>query len=129
MNMQYSHMGLQTQFLKNAVLSYGTHIIYHRGRLKVMPAYASKGGSASLPSERQLKPSVTYLQDREISFHINPVAQRTSRVAKQLWRWISKYRPIEGLRTIQNRAFSKTVFFECFYAHIFPIFILGESNT
>ena len=114
MNMQYSHMGLQTQFLKNAVLSYGTHIIYHRGKLKVTPAYASKGGSASLHSERQLKPSIAYLQDREISFQINPVAQRTSRVAKQLSRWFNRCRPIEGLRTIQNRAISKTVFLSAF---------------
>ena len=72
-----------------SVPNQGSLISYHRGRLKVTPAYASKGGSASLHSERQLKPSVTYLTDREISFQFNPVAQRTSRVAKPLGRWIN----------------------------------------
>ena len=58
--------------------------MYHALRGIVTAALASKGGYASLLSERQLKPSVTYLSDREISFQFNPVAQRISRVAKQL---------------------------------------------
>ena len=118
MNMQYSHMGLQTQFLKNAVLSYGTHIIYHRGRLFIRPVYSTKGGAASLHSERQQKPSVTYLSDREKSFQINPVAQRISRVAKQLSRWINKHRPFLDTGKIQNKAFSKKVFFKCFLKNL-----------
>ena len=31
MNMKYSDLGLQMQLLKNAVLSFGTHIVYHMG--------------------------------------------------------------------------------------------------
>ena len=78
--------------------------MYHALRGIVTAALASKGGSASLHSERQLKPSVTYLLDGEISFQINPVAQRTSRVAKQLGRWINIYLPTESSEKHQKRA-------------------------
>ena len=114
MNMQYHMRVLQRQFLTNAVPLNGTHIIYHRGRLKSTALLASKGGAASLHSERQQKPSVTYLSYRKISYPFKPVARRIGRVAKQLSRWFNRCRPIEGLRTIQNRAISKTVFFKCF---------------
>ena len=91
-----------------------TLLIYHTLQGFLCSSVILKGGVASLHSERQQKPSVTYLSDREKSFQINPVAQRTSRVAKQLSRWINKHRLFVGSGKIQNRVISKTVFLSAF---------------
>ena len=91
-----------------------TLLIYHTLQGFLRSCVILKGGAASLHSERQLKPSVSYLSDRKISYPFKPVAQRISRVAKRISRWFNRCRPIEGLRAIQNSAFSRTVFFECF---------------
>ena len=84
-----------------------TLLIYHALQGFLRSCVILKGGAASLHSERQLKPSVTYLSDREKSFQIKPVAQRINRVAKQISRWINKFRPIEGLSTFKRSQFQK----------------------
>ena len=62
-----------------------TLLIYHTLKGFLRSLVVLKGGAASLHSERQLKPSVSYLSDRDISFQNHIVAQRIGRVAKQLY--------------------------------------------
>ena len=107
----------------------GSLIIYHRGRLNSTALIASKGGAASLHSERQQKPSVTYLSDREKSFQINPVAQRMCRVAKQLELWTNKLRTIQGSMKIQKKAISKTVFLKCFFECPYETYLASNARA
>ena len=89
-----------------------TLLIYHTLQGFLRSRVILKGGAASLHSERQQKPSVTYLSDRKTYLPKNPVAWRICRVAKLLALWINKCRPFEGLMNNPHKRNPKTVFFE-----------------
>lgn len=134
-------MGLQTQFLKNAVLSYGTHIIYHTYRLSFSPLSHQRTALPRPSAKGSSSRPIPSFQLTEQSSQNVSAAQCINRVAKQLSITLTRMRwslfpaltqsitcpamPLpklaintelnEGMKAFHKRASKKTVFSKPFF--------------